>query len=376
MPRSNLSQIRFMAALWCVLWVLYTLLNSIHALIDHRTTRVATWEPILWESSSIAVIAVLFFAVWRFTDHFPFTRDTWPRRLLQHSVAALVFSFCHTLGMFGLRFAVYALLDTNYVPDQSPTTILLYEFSKDVPTYASLVVIATMLQTHQSYRDQVLTNLNLAKELASLQGQRLREQLRPHFLFNSLNLISATMYEDVDKADRLLANLSALLRHSLADPEDACIPLKRELHYLELYLNLVGERFDGRTTFTFAVPAELGDALIPRFLLQPLAENAIHHGFRDRNGVGHVLVRAKAENETLVLDIEDNGAGLPENGHATDGQGIGLSNTVKTLSHLYGDAGRLQLLPVNGGGLCVRLQLPLRRDLKKEDADHAFVDHG
>ncbi len=376
MPRSNLSQIRFMAALWCVLWVLYTLLNSIHALIDHRTTGVATWEPILWESSSIAVIAVLFFAVWRFNEFFPFSRDTWPRRLLQHCAAAIVFSLCHTAGMFGLRFAVYALLESNYVPAQSVTTILLYEFSKDVPTYASLVVIATMLRTHQSYRDQVLANLNLAKELALLQGQRMREQLRPHFLFNSLNLISATMYEDVDKADRLLANLSALLRHSLAEPEDVCIPLKRELHYLELYLSLVGERFDGRTTFAFAVPSHLDYALIPRFMLQPLAENAIHHGFRERDGVGHVLVRARAENETLILDIEDNGTGLPADNNATDGQGIGLSNTVKTLSHLYGDAGRLQLLPVTGGGLCVRLQLPLSRDVKREGADHAFVDHG
>lgn len=376
MPRSNLSQIRFMAALWCVLWVLYTLLNSIHALIDHRTTNVAAWEPILWESSSIAVIAVLFFAVWRFNEHFPFARDTWPRRLLQHGAAAVLFSLCHTLGMFGLRFAVYALLDADYVPVQSTTTILLYEFSKDVPTYVSLVVVASMLRTHQFYRDQVLANLNLAKELALLEGQRMREQLRPHFLFNTLNLISATMYEDVDKADRLLANLSALLRHSLAEAEQVCIPLERELHYLELYLGLVGERFDGRTTFAFAVPDDLATALIPRFLLQPLAENAIHHGFRDRDGGGHIVVRAHAEDDRLLLDIEDNGVGLAAGGETALGQGIGLSNTVKTLRHLYGEAGRLQLLPVTDGGLCVRLQLPLSRQIGQEAGDHAFADHG
>ncbi|CAM2070186.1 Histidine kinase [Sulfidibacter corallicola] len=375
MNRLDASQVRLMIGLWCLLWAVYTVLHSVHGILDYqRTGGHELWKPVLWESSSIAVTGLLFFAVWWFTFRFPFVRRKLLLRLGQHALAAIAFSLLHIAGMNLIRVVVYRMVGHTYTWAEPPAVVLGYEFSKDLPTYASMVVVATMLHTHQSFREKVVENLNLERELVQLQAQRLREQLRPHFLFNALNLVSATMFEDVEKADRLLVNISALLRHSLQAPDRVCIPLAEELHYLKIYLTLIGERFDGRTTFDFEVAPELDSALIPRFLLQPLAENAVNHGFRLRNGRGTIVFRAHCEGEDLILEIEDDGCGLQVEQAAALTRGIGLSNTVKTLNQLYGERGRLQLLPGDLGGLCVRLGFPYRVATDEEHA-HALTDY-
>lgn len=376
MTRLNYSQIRLLAGLWFVLWLAYTVLQSIHAVADFRKIGgEQIWKPVLWESSSIAVAGVLFFGVWWFTDRFPFSREHLVLRLFQHAGAAVAFSLLHVFGMNLIRFGVYGLLGAVYEPDQPLLEILIYEFSKDLPTYVSMVVIASMLITHFSYRRELLAKIHLEKELVQLQSRRLREQLRPHFLFNALNLVSSTMYEDVEKADGLLAKVSELLRHSLEAPDQVCIPLSRELYFLELYLAIIDARFDGKITHEVRVPEYLAGALIPRFLLQPLVENAVNHGFLHRGGRGHIQVSARLENESLCLEIEDDGLGLQTDRESARHQGIGLSNTLKTLQHLYGSQGRLQLNNRPAGGLCVTITMPFTT-AEPEEVRHEIADHG
>ena len=134
--------------------------------------------------------------------------------------------------------------------------------------------------------------------------------MQPHFLFNTLNTISALMHRDVDAADAMIARLSDLLRMSLQRVGVQEVPLKEELDFLSKYLEIEQTRFRDRLTVVFDVQADTLDALVPNLLLQPLVENAIKHGIGPRPTPGQIAVRARRVGAMLELDVQDNGVGL------------------------------------------------------------------
>ena len=132
----------------------------------------------------------------------------------------------------------------------------------------------------------------LETQLVEAQLQTLQRQMQPHFLFNTLNTISALMHRDVDAADDMIARLSDLLRMSLQNVGVQEVPLKEELDFLSKYLEIEQTRFRDRLTVVFDVQAETLDALVPNLLLQPLVENAIKHGIGPRPTPGQIEIRA------------------------------------------------------------------------------------
>src|SRR5262249_10815637 len=155
---------------------------------------------------------------------------------------------------------------------------------------------------------------------------------RPHFLFNTLNAISVFMTEDAGKAQQMLFRLSNLLRRSL-DEEAHEVPLRRELAFLNDYLDIQPQRFRDRLDVQVSVDAAVLDARVPVFLLQPLLENAIAHGTFDHQPTTIVL-RASREGDALHITLTDHGPGVADQGPVR--QGIGLANTRARLLHLYG----------------------------------------
>jgi two-component sensor histidine kinase len=231
-------------------------------------------------------------------------------------------------------------------------------------TYLVMVSLVHGFDAYRESRQRQLTASQLETRLAQAQLQLLQVQMQPHFLFNTLHAISALMHQDVDAADRMLARLSELLRLSMESVGTQEVSLRRELGFLQPYLDIEGKRFGQKLAVELDVAPDALDARVPSLLLQPLVENAIRHGVAPRVAPGRVWVRARRVGERLEVAVEDDGAGAPE--RPAPGRvrpGLGLSNTRARLEGLYGERHTFHAGNREGGGFCVRLSLPWRRAL-------------
>ena len=197
----------------------------------------------------------------------------------------------------------------------------------------------------------------LEAELTRAKLDTLRGQLRPHFLFNTLNAISVFLTEDVEKARQMLLRLSTLLRRSL-DQEAHEVSLRQELAFLDDYLEIQRGRFGDRLVVRItAEPATL-EARVPVFLLQPLLENAVEHGRSDDRPTT-ITLAATREHDLLHITLTDDGPGL---GNGPPAEGVGLSNTRARLHHLYGARATVQLGaadgPAGATGVRVEIRIP------------------
>ena len=197
------------------------------------------------------------------------------------------------------------------------------------------------------------------RRLLQSQLETLRAQLHPHFLFNTLNTIAELVHENPAAAERMIGGLGELLRTALDTSGKDLISVTAELDLLERYLSIQRERFGMglRTSVQLEAP-ELGNALVPVFILQPLAENAIKHGIGTTSGGGRLDVRVTRTEERIVLTVTDDGPGLPNTTAWTEG--VGLSNTRARLAAIYDRAASLVIESAPSGGTCVRVFVPWR----------------
>jgi signal transduction histidine kinase len=210
------------------------------------------------------------------------------------------------------------------------------------------------------YRDRELRASRLEARLARAQLQALRTQLQPHFLFNTLNSISALMQHDVQAASRMVATLGDLLRASLAADGAQFAPLREELEIVGRYLEIERIRFGDRLAVEVTVDPEALGASVPAFILQPLVENSVRHGVARRRGPGRVEIRAERRDGVLELRVRDDGPGLPGDWQDRAGVGVGLANTRARLDCLYGAGHSLELRSAPAGGVEVTISFPYR----------------
>jgi two-component system, LytTR family, sensor kinase len=204
----------------------------------------------------------------------------------------------------------------------------------------------------------------LHHRLADAEARRLRTQLNPHFLYNTLNAISELGYNDPKTADDVITQLSQLLRKSLDDSEQTEIALRAEVAFLERYLNIQKILLRERLDVALEVAADTLNARVPGMIIQPLAENALTHGVGG-DGVARLSIKASRQDGDLIIDVEDWGPGLRQD---PAGRGIGLSNIRARLLHLYEDTARLELLERSGGGLMARLVIPFHESYAYREA--------
>jgi LytS/YehU family sensor histidine kinase len=222
-----------------------------------------------------------------------------------------------------------------------------------------LLVYWGIVAVHQAvahFREQELRASRLEAELARAELQALRRQLHPHFLFNTLNAISALMHRDVKAADLMLARLSEFLRTAIESDGAQEVALGRELELLERYLEIEKVRFRDRLTVRMDVAPDALSARVPSLVLQPLVENSIRHGIGNRRGAGVLEVRAVRDDGSLRLSVRDNGVGMSD----AAVEGVGLSNTRARLEQLYGPHHTFELRNIPEGGLEVTLAIPFR----------------
>jgi LytS/YehU family sensor histidine kinase len=196
--------------------------------------------------------------------------------------------------------------------------------------------------------------LEVQKALTEAQLARLKGQLRPHFFFNVLNTISALMHVDVARADRLVAGLGDLLHISLRSGEQEMTPLREELRSLELYAEIMHERFRDRVTLNSHVDPSILDTPVPSLLLQPLLENAFRHGVERSTVPVRIDVTARREGISLSLVVSNTGSSLAPDYR----EGVGLRNCRERLSIIYGEAAALQVRD-EGASVAARISIPL-----------------
>jgi ligand-binding sensor domain-containing protein len=220
----------------------------------------------------------------------------------------------------------------------------------------ALAALGTLLYRLRVRRLEIRERLRTA--LVEAQLDALQFQLRPHFLFNTLNSILPLVGRDPERARQMVIRLGELLRLSLQSEDTPLVTLEEEVAILEKYLSIERVRFRDRLEATISVAPETASARVPSFLLQPLVENAIQHGVGGRAGAGRIEVTAAAEGGDLVLRVRDDGPG-PKAGAAETTTGIGLRNTRRRLEALYPGRHELSLRRGGDGGAEATIRVPL-----------------
>lgn len=310
------------------------------------------------------VVAALAWPVVGLARRFTFTRERWPRSLALHLISAVAFS----VAFMALRALVAqwqgwaAGRPVVFAEAFRPLLVKTWHFNFLI--YWIIVAFAQAAQIYRESQERAVRTLELEKRLAEARLMTLQMQLNPHFLFNALNSVATLIHHDTKAADRMLVRLAELLRLTLDNTSAQEIPLRAELALLERYLEIERIRFGDRLRFEVNVPEELRDVRVPTLVLQPIVENALQHGLGPLARAGLVEIVGRREGDLLVLEVGDNGRGLPVD--AGVGDGIGLSNTRARLQHLYGSKQQLTMKNKVGGGAVVMIQLPLENNRRAE----------
>jgi sensor histidine kinase YesM len=291
----------------------------------------------------------------------------WNTRRLRDRVESRAWRIAGHLASFAVFHVVdVAFYSTISAVLQNPVRpflqLLVALTSFNALTYAVVVTFTTALDYHDAFRERAVHAAQLETQLALTQFQVLRAQLQPHFLFNSLNAISALMHKDVGRADRMLARLSEVLRMAIDTAGTPEIRLIDEVEFVKRYLETEQMRFGERLEVRVELPVETYEALVPTMLLQPLVENAVRHGVAPHAGRACVEIRAERSGSRLGVVVSDTGKGLDAEALNGNGrEGVGLRTTRERLEKLYGSAQELALVNLPGGGFETRVVLPFRR---------------
>jgi len=232
--------------------------------------------------------------------------------------------------------------------------LLLLAVAGAVATYATL----WQERLAEDYSRASHERQHLEAKLTQAQLESLKLQLHPHFLFNTLNTITALINTDPRAAERVVSELSDLLRLSLRTAPEPEVPLERELEVLEHYIGIQRVRFKDRLSVSFNVDPATRRALVPNLILQPLVENAIRHGIAPRAAPGRIEIVARRADGRLELRVTDDGVGCASAGAPREG--IGLGNARARLRSLYGGAHRFDATGRPEGGFTVAIDIPFR----------------
>ncbi len=217
---------------------------------------------------------------------------------------------------------------------------------------------ALYLQSHLQIKKSH-TNLMKAEALSTLAARAelnaMRAQIRPHFLFNTLNSIHSFVRDDPDQAEQVIERLSDLMRSVLTSPDEDLILLEKELSVVSNYLAIEKSRYGERLLFELQVPDELLNHEVPPFSLQPLVENVIKHAVDGQFEPVHLRVEALIDDGYLIIRVVDDGPGLVG---VSEGLGIATRNIRDRLSRLYGNDADLQIRTNEMGGVTAALRLP------------------
>jgi two-component system LytT family sensor kinase len=271
-----------------------------------------------------------------------------PARIGIHGIAVVVFAIMHTSLMWGSRLVLSPLLGLGSYDYGSMPMRYFMEFPRQVIGYAMWVAAFTVYNNWLRTKD-------LETQLVSARLENLSHQLQPHFLFNALNAVSATIYEDPSRADRMLERICDFLRATLRLPDSPMVPVSTELALARQYLDVMKARLEDRLHFEIRCDSNSESVPVPALLLQPLVENAVEHGQDPASGRLDIGIDVRRNGKSVYVTIRDHGVGFP----AASKNGHGLSNAQRRLATVYGKNATLRCAGHPEGGAVVEVQIPV-----------------
>lgn len=294
-------------------------------------------------------------AIWSFSPLFDLSIYHWIRRSIRKSFIDWQTSFFFLiLGLEFVHIQLHLAWPRRIFALYSPN--LWVKFAIYAGTVMAVAIALKVL-------NNVRIEMKLEQQerlLLQARMEALQSQINPHFLFNTLNSISSLVRGNPDSARDMIVKLGNILRRLLRKG-DSFVPLREELEFLDDYLDIEVARFgrDKLKVVKELEPASL-DHLVPSMILQPLVENAVKHGFSTKVESGSIYLRSRTADQRLVIEVEDDGVGMPLNGaSASSGTGIGMQNVTERLQVLYGDAAEITVESQPNRGTMVRLVLPV-----------------
>jgi signal transduction histidine kinase len=308
--------------------------------------------------------------IFRLARRFPIIGPGWWRSIGIHAIAGLGL----TVAFNAIRIAESAAMGwitmANLFPSlQGVVARVVFQLF----VYLAVVAIGSAADHARLVHEHDRRAARLESHLLAAKLSALRAQLQPHFLFNTLHTVALLIREHAnEEALGVVLNLSDLLRRVVDDTDTEQIPLRRELAFLERYVEIERVRFDESLTVTIEADPAVLDAAVPPLLLQPIVENALRHGVADRVGEGTVQVLATRGGDTVTIDVVDNGPGY-ETSRNPRQRGVGLRNIQQRLDGLYPGQHGLDITALAGRGTRVRLTLPYRQAAAVADDLPALV---
>lgn len=338
------------AALWTAFWLLMICVSIGNELGDPHTRW---WEPVLWEGSSALVSSGWMWLAVRVRGRHAPHLDR-PLIWFGSYMRWLPLVFITWIAtVYAIRHGVYAAAGRTYV-HQGWSFVVVYESLKLTIFSGLWLGILFGIDSYGQWQLQWRRLLQTQKALAEAQLAQLQGQLRPHFLFNALNTVSALMHTDVARADRLVAALGDLLRISLRSTESEMTPLAEELRTLDLYASIMLERFRDRVTLHLQTDRTLFDTPVPTLLLQPLLENVFKHGVERTTTHVRIDISVRRESDSLEFVVSNSGSMLAQEHR----DGMGLRNCRERLNIIYGHAASLRVRN-DSDGVTARVRIPL-----------------
>ena len=319
----NNKQLPVYAGAWLAIAVIHFLIVSTQLGID---SFYAGAEALVFS----LMFALLGVGLWFLVKFFDFEKQNRQEIIMQHASSSTV----TLLIWFGSSYLIMGLIsghDPAYMKNLNDT--MAVRIMAGLLLYLVLVTIFYLLINNQNLKDRKIREEMLQTLLHESELNSLRAQIKPHFLFNSLNSISSLTITNPEKAQEMVINLSEFMRYSLSFTNDKMSTLKQELYHLRLYLEIEKVRFGGRLNVEEHIEDGISDWPLPPMILQPLVENAVKHGVYDTPGQSFVWIEGRKENGWLEITVRNNhDPAIP----GKRGTGTGLANVMKRMQMVYG----------------------------------------
>jgi signal transduction histidine kinase len=305
--------------------------------------------------------ALVVYVLWRSTNRWPSALRFSFRTLALHPVIAVGVVTLH-LGLLQEVTRLIVRLGPEAVKAEygGLDFFCFPRFGMELLLYGLCWLACAAVHTQLAAQRDSMRSLELERQLSSAHLRALQMQLEPHFLFNTLNAVTALVeLGRREQALETLEHLNTVLKLVMKRNTPSKIPLAQELEVLESYLAIEQVRFADRLRVEINLDPNTLDGLVPCFLLQPIVENAIRHGIANCEDSGWIETSAQRVGTRMRLQVRDNGPGMT--GRSASGFGLGLSNTKERLAHFYQNDYEFRAFQPESGGFQVSITIPYEK---------------
>lgn len=341
------------------------IITDLRLYILYRTTNVHNFlEEQTFMLMRIYLWVFVGFIIYKISILFPFNEKRWKSSLIVHIIGSFIISLFHVyLNYFGsyLLKIIYFHRFNFYGMGLTINNVIMSFYKYNLLVYWIMLGASIAFNYYRQLKKREIEAAQLESQLTRAQLNSLKMQLHPHFLFNTLHTAIGLMNKDIEAAKDILTLLSDLLRITLTFTDQQEISLKKEMEFIDKYLEIQKIRFGEKLNIKTDINQDTLNAAVPAMILQPITENAISHGISPYKRPGHLKVSSKRKNEYLILEVHDSGNPIQSYEKIEKSDGIGIKNTIDRLNKLYGKKYTFELINSSLGGLLVKISIPFKK---------------